>query len=115
MMFEIRERQEADGTVCLMLAGELDLSVRDYFRARLHALKAANQAVRIDLSELEFIDSSGVSTLLRALNEARDGWTLEVDRDTSAEVEYVIQLTGVASRIWPTEPDQLSRGRRRNA
>ena len=104
-MFEIRERREADGTVCLMLAGELDLSVRDYFRARLHALQLANQPVRIDLSELEFIDSSGISTLLRALNEARNGWSLEVDRQTNAEVEYVIQATGIASRIWSTERD----------
>lgn len=108
-MFEMFERRDGDGMLRLVLVGELDLAVADDVRARLHELKLADQPVRLDLSELEFIDTSGIRTLLRALDETRDGWTLLIDRQTGAYVEQVIQITGLRSVIWPTNNDTPSR------
>jgi anti-anti-sigma factor len=92
-----------------MLVGDLDLAVADDLRSKLHELKAANQPVRLDLSQLQFIDTSGIRTLLRALDEAQDGWTLTIDRQTQPHVEQIIQITGLRSVIWPTNTDTPSR------
>jgi anti-anti-sigma factor len=111
----MRERTEADKTVRLTLLGELDLASGDELAERLRQLRDSGQSVRVDLSKLAFIDSSGLGTLLRALTEARsDGWQLEVARQLSPRVERVAHIVGIARVLWPEEPepgtaDQASR------
>jgi anti-anti-sigma factor len=55
----MRERFNDDGALRLALGGELDLAVIDTLHERLVALKRENCRVRIDLAQLEFIDSTG--------------------------------------------------------
>jgi anti-anti-sigma factor len=106
--FELRERQEADGTVRLTLLGDLDLPVTDTLTARLEELKAAGHPVRLDLSQLAFIDSSGLQALLLALTDARwIGWRLEVAPEVSSSVARAAQLVGINQVLWPEEqPDR---------
>jgi anti-anti-sigma factor len=80
----IDEQVDHDGELRLAVAGELDLAVIDVLDDRLVALKQDGHRVRLDLGELEFIDSTGLRGLLLAVADAgRDGWDLEIDR-TSA-------------------------------
>jgi anti-anti-sigma factor len=103
--FAIRERMEADGMLRLTLLGDLDLAVTDQLSERLEELKAARQPVRLDLSQLVFIDSSGVQALLLALTDARwIGWPLEVARQVSPSVERAAQIVGIAQVLWPQDP-----------
>jgi anti-anti-sigma factor len=101
-VFEIRQRHDADGALRVTLIGELDLAVADGLRARLGRLRRSEPRVRLDLSELEFIDCSGLNGILGALAEARRcDWALEVDRLVSPGVRRITSLDGVASELWP--------------
>ena len=76
-LFGVRQRHDADGAVRMTLTGELDLSATDGLRARLDEVQRPERRVRLDLSELEFIDCSGIRAILDAMAEARrDGCAL---------------------------------------
>lgn len=103
-VFAMRERLDADETLRLTLLGDLDLAVADRLTARLAELKAAGRPVRLDLSQLVFIDSTGVQALLIALIDARwIGWQLEVAPEVSTSVERAAQIVGIAEVLWPQD------------
>jgi anti-anti-sigma factor len=106
-LFEIRERHDVDGTLRLILGGDLDLPVTETLSARLEELKAAGRPVILDLSQLRFIDSSGLQALIVALVDARSiGWRLEIASEVSRAVERAAQVVGIAQVLWPQErPD----------
>jgi anti-anti-sigma factor len=98
----INEQVDHDGALRLAIAGELDLAVIDVLHVRLVALKQERHRVRLDLAELEFIDSTGLRELLLAVADAgTDGWDLEIDPHVSEPVGRVIDLAGVGSQFWP--------------
>jgi len=102
--FEMRERVEVDGTLRLILRGDLDLPVTGTLSARLEELKAAGRPVRLDLSQLTFIDSSGLQAIIVALIDARSiGWPLEVAAEVSPGVQRAAQVVGIAQVLWPQE------------
>jgi len=58
------EQREGDGVVVARLTGELDISGADSTGQRIaDAVPISARGVVVDMSELEFIDSSGVSML----------------------------------------------------
>jgi anti-sigma B factor antagonist len=64
---------------CVTLVGELDLAQVRRFDALVAAAFVRADRCRIDLSELLFIDSSGIRALLRARRRASEsGATLEI-------------------------------------
>ena len=83
-----RVEREHDGAVArLRLIGEMDAGTVDVFRAAIVDLRdAGEERVTLDLSELDFIDSTGLGALVGALKRFRDG-----DGD--------VTLTGVRSRV----------------
>lgn len=101
--FQAMESRDTDGTVRMTLVGELDLAVANRLSARLEQLSRDRTRVRLDLSRLEFIDSTGIRTLVCATqNGCYDGGPLvEVDRDMPRVVRKVIDLIGVAPLLWP--------------
>ena len=95
--FELHEKPE-DGGVRLKLTGELDLATAAVLEARLNALAAQQRRVRLDLSELRFMDSTGLHVLIQASIDARDdGWRFEVESDASPQVRRLFQLVGFDS------------------
>ena len=103
-LFGVRQRHDADGAVRMTLVGELDLSAAAGLRARLGELQHANQLVRLDLSELEFIDCSGIRAILDAMAQARrEGAAMEVDRSVSPIVGRLVSLGALAADLWPAE------------
>lgn len=104
--FAMRERLDPDGMLRLTLLGDLDLAVAERLTARLAELKDGGGPVRLDLSELAFIDSSGVQAILVALTDARwIGWPLEVAPEVSPTVERAAQIVGIAQVLWPQGPE----------
>jgi anti-anti-sigma regulatory factor len=64
--------------------------------SRLEQLCAEEQPVRLDLSRLGFMDSTGIHLGISAFNHApADGWRFEVDPDVSRPVEQLFRLTDV--------------------
>jgi anti-anti-sigma factor len=100
--FEIRESLDVDGAVRLALIGELDIAVADGVEERLRQHRDDGRLVRLDLSRLEFIDSSGVRAIVLGLKHARgSGREVEVDRSVSATVQRMIEIMGIAPQLWP--------------
>ena len=99
--FEIAERDDPDGARRLTITGELDLASGSKLQERLSALHAGRRTVRLDLSELEFIDSTGIAIIARGLtHSARDGWKLEVDPNVPRQIARLITIAGIADKLW---------------
>ena len=92
----INRRDEAGG-VLLALSGELDVVSAPVLEQRLReALAEPGAHVTLDLSDLEFVDSAGVSVLIKAKQDAESrGSTLVLARAT-AQVHRVFALVGLA-------------------
>ncbi|MBV8431407.1 MAG: STAS domain-containing protein [Solirubrobacterales bacterium] len=100
--FRAEERNDEDGAVLLILSGELDIAVAELLTRRIHELATARQVIRLDLSQLEFVDSTGLRALIGAVMESeRDGFELEIDTEVSGQVQRLIDLAGVADKLWP--------------
>ncbi len=103
-VFRLEERFERDGTLRLMLIGELDVAVIDHLAMRLRALREEGYPVRLDLSRLEFIDSSGIQEIIREVVDARrDAWELDVDGPMTDQVARTVDLVGARALLWPDE------------
>ncbi len=103
--FAVRETVDDDQALRLTLLGDLDLTAAEAFSTRLGELKRLGHPCRLDLSEVAFIDSSGIQALLLALTDARwNGWRLEVAPLVSSSVERAARITGIAQVLWPSGP-----------
>ncbi len=81
-----------------MLHGELDIATAPELAGMLERLRRRNHAVALDLTEVTFMDSTGLTTLIDARRAAeRNGWTFSV-RHASAAVRRVMALAG-ATRL----------------
>lgn len=97
-----RHGVDADGALRLSLVGDVDLAVAEELAAHLRDLRRSASRVRVDLSQLRFIDLAGLDVILGALAAARrTGWQLEVDPEVSAAVRRLIQYVDAARTIWP--------------
>jgi anti-anti-sigma factor len=103
-VFRLDERFERDGTLRLILIGELDLAVIDHLSTRLRELRKGGYPVRLDLSKLQFIDSSGIQEIIREVSDARrNGWELEIDGPMTDQVARTVDLVGARAFLWPDE------------
>jgi anti-sigma B factor antagonist len=77
--FEIKA-EVVSGAARLTVIGELDIATGPELRARAHAVIAQSiQNLTIDLGEVEFIDSSGLSVLIELNRRAEsEGWALSL-------------------------------------
>jgi anti-anti-sigma factor len=97
------ETDSQGGAVRVRLAGEIDVSVADEVHAALTQVVADVQpgahAVALDLSELQFIDSSGIRALLQTVLDARTA-ELEVSVvAVSDPVRRVLDIAGVSAML----------------
>jgi anti-anti-sigma factor len=101
---QLVETCDTDGILHIALVGELDVAVADRVSSRLDQLKRGGTRARLDLSQLEFTDVSGVRTLMRAAQHRdRHGEQLfEIGHDLMPIVRRVIDLVGAAPILWPT-------------
>ncbi len=104
--FEMHESTDLDGALRLILVGGLDIVVADRLTSRLRVLRSLGSRVRIDLSAVEFIDCTGLETIIDELAGARRaGQAVEVDRPVSAPVKRVITFMEVADVLWPHDAE----------
>lgn len=85
-----------DGSVCtLALAGELDLANAESVTRQLERLESADVQVEIDLSELEFIDSTGIAILVAAHHRLDGDGRLRIVPSRAYAVQRVMAVTGL--------------------
>jgi anti-sigma B factor antagonist len=101
--FWIEEHPEETGRIRLGLVGELDIAGADQLQQHLQAVAQRGTPLLLDLRRLQFIDSSGLGELVRAVSDARrEGRTLEIDSTLSPQVRQVIELLELQRVLWPT-------------
>lgn len=84
----------------LQLTGELDLGSAPTLSQRLEELRTERRGVRLDLSRLAFMDSTGLHLLIGAFDHARAfGWDLELDPRLSPQVERLFELTNMCDLV----------------
>jgi anti-sigma B factor antagonist len=89
------ERSGGRATV-VSLSGELDLSTVPRLQTCLQEHQRAKATtVILDLSQVTFIDSSGIGALIRAFKDSENGRRLLTVIAADTQVERVLQLSGI--------------------
>ena len=92
----INRRDDDRGTV-LALSGELDVVSAPGLQQRLaEVLSEPHKRVMLDLNGLTFVDSAGVSVLIRAKQAAESSGRTLVLRRPTEQLERVFALVGLA-------------------
>jgi anti-anti-sigma factor len=106
--FRVDVRNE-NGTAILVVSGELDVASGPTLEQELASAEASNaQLVILDLRDLEFIDSTGLSIVIKAHQQAEaSGRRFAVVRGSS-QVQRLLGLTGVEERLTLVDsPEEL--------
>ena len=95
--FRVHVRHEEGGTV-IAVSGELDLASSPALEERLDEVFGSDaELVVLDLRELEFMDSTGLTLLTRWSREAgQDGYELALIRGED-RVHRLFEITGMAA------------------
>jgi anti-sigma B factor antagonist len=104
--FRIAEEEGEGETRVVRMTGELDVATAPDFERLLVRQRPPGQRVVLDLSELRFMDSTGLRVLLQARRAAADGqWRLEL-RSIPPNIRRLFELSGVSDAIstQPTDP-----------
>lgn len=93
--FSTRTDTDADGTVVVHAEGDVDIATSVTLRAALIDAVAQSPSLVLDLGDVEFIDSTGLSALVLGHQRAQQaGGTLILRRCTSS-VERLLGVTGL--------------------
>ena len=106
--FRVEARQEGRAAV-IVVSGELDLASGPALEDELARVCATGiELLVLDLRELEFMDSTGLSILVKANQRAADAGRRFGLVKGSRQVQRLLDLTGVAERLTLVDaPEQL--------
>jgi anti-sigma B factor antagonist len=93
--FEVQSVQAADH-VCVLVSGELDMASADEFDDAVRiAEKATARAIVVDLTNLRYMDSTGLSVLLKAHTRSQqDGDRIRFLPSKYDAVRQLVAVTG---------------------
>lgn len=103
--FEASAAQLEDGISVVAVRGELDLSTAPDLEGPLNdAIASGDARIVVDLSECEFIDSTGIALIVRAWQQLDrgaegDGTGRVVICSYNAQVRRVLEITGLELSI----------------
>jgi len=109
--FRVDVRYEEGGTV-IAVSGELDLASSPALEQQLeHVFASDDELVILDLRGLEFMDSTGLSVLIRAHQTAKERQRRLFLVKGPPQVERLLGLTGVGERLSIVDtPEDALRG-----
>ena len=100
--FEVTS-EEQDGVRVIAVRGELDLNTAPELEAPLNDALAGSPPIVVNLTDCEFIDSTGVALLVRAWQQVSDNGARNDSRFAiccpNSQVARLLQITGVESSI----------------
>ena len=94
--------EDSGGEAVVFAAGDLDLAAADELRDRLREAAARHGRVILDLTEVKFIDGTGLGAVVAARKDAGDASAI-VLRHPSPLVMRVLRLTQL-DQTFPIEP-----------
>lgn len=87
----------------ITVSGEVDAATSDQLSDVIAPLAAEpNSSVVVNLSEVSFMDSSGLRALIRGANEARDSGGSLVLATVSPPVMRLLEITGLVDQLPPS-------------
>jgi anti-sigma B factor antagonist len=110
--FRAETRKHDHATVVLIASGELDLASSPVLDEQLRRIGESDvELVIVDLRKLEFIDSSGLTVLVKASQRAEEAGKRFALVKGGQQVERLLNLTGVADRLTVVDtPEELLGG-----
>jgi len=82
------------------LVGELDIASVDSFETQVATrLNDVASVVALDLSELSFVDATGLSSFVKLERQLRDGHRVLVLRNPRPNVQRALDVTGLTSLL----------------
>lgn len=86
-----------DGTLYMVLSGELDEHAASYVRSEMDFILTSNRykQIIIDLSELDFMDSTGVGVLIGRYKKTKELGVPIFISNPSKHAEKIFQMTGL--------------------
>jgi anti-sigma B factor antagonist len=101
--FRVQVANKGEAAV-VTISGELDLASSPALEEELERVAASDASlVIVDLRELEFMDSTGLSVLVRAHQRATENSQRFGLVNGSQQVQRLLSLTGVADRLMLAE------------
>lgn len=97
--FTLAEDAGSDGERVIRLRGELDIDTVPELERALLRSRPAQQRVVLDLSELKFMDSTGLRVLLRARAAAEEGHWEILLRNVPSNIGRLFDMTGVHAAL----------------
>jgi anti-sigma B factor antagonist len=95
---DVRIVDSRDGATIVALAGELDLSTIPRMEGPLLEQVRQRPAVVLDLSDLSFIDSSGIGILIKASQQS-NGTPMRVVIGPGSQVERIFRIAGIEKAL----------------
>jgi anti-anti-sigma factor len=98
--FTVHVDRASDGIVRVHAVGELDLATVPELKGVLRTELTSGENVTLDLSALEFIDSSGLQAILAALKEAASlPGALTISSSIPPQVHRLLEIAGVLDAL----------------
>jgi anti-sigma B factor antagonist len=94
--FELRVIATSAAAVRIVVEGEVDMETAPQLAHGLREQMNRDRAVVLDLAGVTFMDSSGLATLVEAINAAKvNGWNLGLHAQLSPNVRKTMELTAI--------------------
>lgn len=95
MNVSIKEREESGGITTLEVAGEIDAFTSPQLKEKLMPLCQDSRVVYLDLTQVDYIDSTGLGVLIGAYKSLRAASGRFVIRGVSPRLERLFRITGL--------------------
>jgi anti-sigma B factor antagonist len=97
LMISFSTEHQEQGVIVLSVMGEVDLHTGPELRSAVRATFAdpETKQVRVDLSGVSFLDSTGVSALVAGHGEAQDRGITLVVANPQPQVQKVLRIVGL--------------------
>jgi anti-sigma B factor antagonist len=99
------EVKEQDGTLQVDLGGSVDLEHADGVRAVLLDCIEKKRDIKVSLAAVDYIDSSGIATLVEAFQLAKENGTAFVLAAVSAQALRVLKLARLDTVFTILDPE----------
>jgi anti-sigma B factor antagonist len=107
-MLDVRSAPIATGEARIAVSGEIDLGTAPQLESALaDALSATPAQITIDLSAVDFIDSTGVSVLVRSAHQGEQNGVNVRVHGAHGIVARVLAVTGVAGYLQVPVEDEV--------
>ena len=95
VIFALEQRNLGDGHCEIVIRGELDLAVAGRLEKAIDAAAEEHAGIVVGLAECEFIDSTGIATIVRAHRRLGEKDLHLVVCCPKDQVERVLEITGL--------------------